>query len=335
MTDELTHPHEQRIGECRTLLDAMLDSVWVIDTNGEVLDVNQRAVELLGYSKEELRAIGLPGIDASLSELQIRDLVYRMPTDKAQTFETAHRTKDGLSIPVEVNSSLTRYHGQPVILSVARDISERKETEEALKRQISEKSILLRESIHRVKNDIATIVGLLSMQAQSAASPEAASALKEAVARVSGMGELYAKMLLSETHSEIRIDSYLNDIVESVVSLSSISIPVTFEKQFDAFSMDSKRLFYLGLMVNELLTNTIKYAFEGMTSGHVCITAQNSDGLVTLRVTDNGTGLPPQFNAHISGGFGLELVRMLVEQLSGRFELVSQNGTWAAISFQL
>jgi diguanylate cyclase (GGDEF)-like protein/PAS domain S-box-containing protein len=116
----------------KALIDGMNDTVWVIDFDANVIDVNKAAVASLGYSKEELLAIGLFGLDSSLKKDDIKTLAHTMPADKLQVFETTHTTKDGRKIPVEVCSSLVTYHGKRAILSIARNITERKRVEEAL-----------------------------------------------------------------------------------------------------------------------------------------------------------------------------------------------------------
>ncbi|HRS51246.1 MAG TPA: PAS domain S-box protein [Candidatus Marinimicrobia bacterium] len=117
----------------RELIDGMNETVWIIDFNGNLMDVNRTASEVLGYSKEELLKIGLFSIDSSLKREDIKALARLMPKDKIQIFETTHKTKEGKPIPVEIYSSLIDYHGKSAILSIARDITERKQAEAALR----------------------------------------------------------------------------------------------------------------------------------------------------------------------------------------------------------
>ena len=114
----------------KDLIDGMNETVWVIDFNGNLIDVNNTAIEVLGYSKEELLNIGIYGIDSSLKQEDIKALVSAMPSDKVQIFETSHKAKDGKTFPVEVQSSLVTYQGKRAILSIVRNISERKLSEE-------------------------------------------------------------------------------------------------------------------------------------------------------------------------------------------------------------
>lgn len=117
----------------RELINGMNETVWVISYDGNLVDVNRTAMKVLGYSKEELLSIGLFGIDASLEKEAIMKLVRTMPEDGLQIFETSHKTKDGRVFPVEIYSSLVTYQGKKAILSIARNITLRKQMEEQRK----------------------------------------------------------------------------------------------------------------------------------------------------------------------------------------------------------
>jgi PAS domain S-box-containing protein len=118
----------------RELINGMNDTAWVIGLDANFIDVNDAAVKVLGYSREELLSMGPPDIDNSLTKEQILDLIRSMPADQTQVFETAHTTKNGKKIPVEISSSLVTYQGKQAILSIARNITERKQLEDALRK---------------------------------------------------------------------------------------------------------------------------------------------------------------------------------------------------------
>ncbi|MCW4046672.1 MAG: PAS domain S-box protein [Candidatus Bathyarchaeota archaeon] len=117
----------------RELINKMNENVWVIDFDGKFIDVNDAAVKVLGYSKDELLRMGPADIDSNLTKEQILNIIRNMPADRIQTFETLHTAKDGTKIPVEISSSLVTYQGKRAILSIARDITERRRLEDALR----------------------------------------------------------------------------------------------------------------------------------------------------------------------------------------------------------
>ncbi|MFA7204295.1 MAG: PAS domain S-box protein [Candidatus Caldatribacteriota bacterium] len=126
----------------KEIIDGMNDTAWIIDFNFKFIDANKAAVKKLGYSRKELLSVGPEDIDPNLSKEIIRNLIKEMPKDKIQTFETKHRTKTGKIIPVEIVSSLVNYQGKQAILSIARDITQRKKSEEALRQSQEEFSSL-------------------------------------------------------------------------------------------------------------------------------------------------------------------------------------------------
>ncbi|MBL8058341.1 MAG: PAS domain S-box protein, partial [Anaerolineales bacterium] len=129
----------------RELINNMNDSVWVIGLDARILDVNRAATAILGYTREELLAMSIPQVDGALTAEQIRGLIHALPSDKTQVFETRHSAKDGRLVPVEVSSSLATVAGQTVIVSIARDITERKQADAALRQ--SQAALELAQSI--------------------------------------------------------------------------------------------------------------------------------------------------------------------------------------------
>ncbi|MGM0624696.1 MAG: response regulator [Bacteroidota bacterium] len=119
--------------EYKDLINGMNETVWIISTDGILLDVNQRAEITLGFTREELRKNGLTNIDALHDQDWIDNMIRNLKEGRIQVFETIHITKNGKHIPVEISSSLIKYQGQTAVLSVARDITERKKAKEQIK----------------------------------------------------------------------------------------------------------------------------------------------------------------------------------------------------------
>jgi PAS domain S-box-containing protein len=126
---------EKSAANSKNIINGMTETAWIIDFDGNFIDVNDAAVKVFGYSREELLSLGVKGIDKHLSQEQLRKLSARWQTVRTQVFETLHTTKDGTQIPVEISSSIITYNNKNVILSIARNITERKEMDEKLKMQ--------------------------------------------------------------------------------------------------------------------------------------------------------------------------------------------------------
>lgn len=194
-------------------------------------------------------------------------------------------------------------------------------------RLMSEKETQLREAHHRIKNNIASLESLLVMQSDSLHNPEAASALREAVSRMESMRVLYDLLLISDDCSQVNVKDYIDSLVDASISMFPTSTKIMVSKRIDDFMLDSKRLASFGIIVNELLTNTMKYAFAGRQAGSITVEVKQVAGQMVLTVSDDGQGLPSGFELKKSGGFGLSLVSLVSEQLGGTFSITSDHGT--------
>ncbi len=216
-----------------------------------------------------------------------------------------------------------------------RNITEQKKAQDEIKNQLLEKEIILKEVHHRIKNNFASIGSLLSLQSESLTNPEAISALKEAIGRVYSMQILYEKLLLTDNFNVTSLKQYLDNLIDDIVNLFSEGISVTIEKQIADIQLDSKRLIPIGIIVNELLTNIMKYAFKERDTGIIEVTVSENKGEISLTIQDNGTGLPAGFDIIESKSLGLMLVKMLSEQLDGSFSIENNNGTKSTLEFSI
>jgi len=213
------------------------------------------------------------------------------------------------------------------------DISELKESEERVKALLGEKELLLREVHHRIKNNMNTIRGLLVLQLSAERNPEAAASLKDAESRIQSMIMLYDRLDRTENFREMSIKEYLEPLIREIVGSFNNSRMVTIKTDIDDFILDVQNLSPLGIIVNELITNIMKYAFPGNNSGTIWVSASHIRGVVSLHIRDNGAGIPESVDFKKSTGFGLDLVSMLTEQIGGSIRIERGNGTGFVIEF--
>ncbi len=328
---------EKALGESvrtyRDLIDGMTDTVWVIGTEGSLLDVNKTAENLLGYTKEELFKIGLLGIDSSLEKDHIIQLVKTMPEDKVQIFETEHKAKNGTRIPVEICSSIITYYGKKAILSIARTITERKKSDDKIKALLAEKELLLKETHHRIKNNMGTVKSLLSLQAHSIKDPESRKILQDAAGRIQSMMVLYDKLYRSEGYHELNIKAFLPSLIREIIALYSKGNPVKTTLELEDITLDARTLSTLGIILNECISNSMKHAFGQVKEPLITVQASKKNNKIVLIYQDNGTGV---INASSSGNnqsFGLKLIDMLVDQLGGSMRVDGSKGMKTRIEF--
>jgi len=210
---------------------------------------------------------------------------------------------------------------------------ERKQGEEEIKKQLAEKETILKEVHHRIKNNMNTISGLLTLQANSVKESSAIAVLQDAGYRIQSMSLLYDKLYQSPVYTELSIKEYLFNLVDEVVANFPNNSKVRIEKDLQDFVLDIKHLQPIGIIVNELLTNIMKYAFTGRDWGTIAVSAVNDGGRVLISVRDDGIGIPQNISFGNATGFGLHLVHALAQQLEGTLRIERGNGTKVVLEF--
>jgi len=224
---------------------------------------------------------------------------------------------------------------QLVILLAIEDVTERKETERRNKALLDEKDLILKEVHHRIKNSMNTIRSLLSIQAQTLEDASAIEALKDTESRVQSMMVLYDKLYRSVDYSEISMKAYLFTLIDEIIGNFPNSKFIKIEKKLDDFVVNAKKMQAVGIIVNELLTNIMKYAFADRTDGLISVSATLKGKRARILVQDNGKGIPEDITFENSSGFGLMLVRTLTEQIGGTISMERSNGTSVILDFNI
>ncbi len=233
-------------------------------------------------------------------------------------------------IPQLDESNFVKY-----LIILAIDITERKLSDEKILNLLKEKEILIKEVHHRIKNNMSTISGILFLQSDAMHDSSAIAALNDAQSRVHSMMVLYDKLYRSDSFIEMPIIDYLNPLIDEIICGFPNSQKVKIEKRIDTFIIDSTLLFPLGIIVNELLTNIMKYAFPDGTPGHIIVSASVINDNAIIVIEDNGSGLPENIDINNSNGFGLCLVGILTEQLKGSIKIERINGTRFILEFKV
>ena len=208
------------------------------------------------------------------------------------------------------------------------DITARKKAEKVLKNAAMEKEALHRELLHRVKNSFALIKSLIYLERQRLDDESTNKILEELEHRVGSLAQMYS--LLNETgvSQQVALDYYLCQISKSLTdSFIEDNQKIKIKTEFDNIIVSPKDASSIGLIINELLTNSLKYAFDKDSDGEITIKLKEENNFAILLVADNGRGLPKNFKIEDSTGMGLELVKMLTQQLSGTLDVESKDGT--------
>lgn len=330
----------------RDLFEANQDgiSLFRINPDGKpapFLKVNTAAAAMVGYSKAELAGMTALDVEKAVSPESIAQRLATLATTGQAKFETVLIDKDQREIPVEILAQSVDYEGEPAVMNIVRDISARKQAEEALRASVAEKEALLREVHHRVKNNLAAIVGLFDLQRQSMDDPQALTVLAELSGRIRSMSLVHEKLYRSDSLASIDFQEYLHSLISHLrTSFGTARIRCDIAARGVRMPLDLA--VPCGMIINELVTNALKYAFPDNGShpeGDDCIihiALSRDNNTFTLSVADNGVGLPADFDWRTAKTLGLMLVRMLGQhQLGGRYEMDQRQGTSFTLTFTL
>ncbi len=331
----------------RILTENIKDVVWILDTKTMYfLYVSPSVRHLRGYTAEEILALPVdaamaPGASEFLLNLIQRrsDEILSGEKESGEFYinEVEQPCKNGSTVWTEV---ITSYYindktGHVEVRGVTRDITERRKAEERIRTLLAEKELLLKEVHHRIRNFMNTINSLLILQASTLKDPAVIRVLEEAGNRLQCMMLLYDKLYHSADFKKVSVMDYITSLVNEILAGFPDSNLVKTDIKIDDFVLDAKRLQSLGIIINELLTNIMKYAFNSTGGMLISIYLALSGSRVTFIIHDNGIGMPESIDFGNSTGFGLILVDMLAKQLKGAIRLERCEGTRFILEFDI
>jgi two-component sensor histidine kinase len=217
------------------------------------------------------------------------------------------------------------------------EIAVRQEVEQQIKANLNEKETLLHEIHHRVKNNMNVITALLNLQMNKTDNKIAKAALQDSQNRVQSMSKIHETLYRSDNLAAIDLKTYLSELGGTIFQNYSISNKVQFKVEAENIMIGVKQASPVGLIVNELITNCLKYAFADDREGEILLELKsNKENGVELIVSDNGIGIPDSWDLNKVDSLGLKLVKMIAEdQLGGSVNIESSNGTKFTIKFNI
>ncbi|WP_343697033.1 sensor histidine kinase [Flavobacterium sp.] len=203
-----------------------------------------------------------------------------------------------------------------------------------LRHLLEEKEWLLKEIHHRVKNNLQTVISLLNSQSAYLENDMALSAIKNSQHRIHSMSLIHQKLYNSENISTINMPNYIKELVEYLRDSFSLGQRIRFEVKVDPLELDVAQAVPLGLILNEAITNSIKYAFPDDRTGMIYITLEAvAENQYKLTISDNGIGFDPNLNDKKANSFGMSLIRGLSDDIDGKLTMENNNGTILKIEF--
>ena len=217
-----------------------------------------------------------------------------------------------------------------------RQMGEREKETMAQEARLREHEILLKEIHHRVKNNLQVLSSLLRMQARRASAEEMKAMLKESEARIRSMGLIHEKLYRSDSLSTIDFKSYVDTLASQLLRMHRLGeTRLDLQVDIDNVQLPLDTAMPCGLIINELISNSLKYAFQGREQGRIHVRLdRQEDRSYHMKVADDGIGMPIDASNQRKGSLGMNLVHMLVDQLNGEIEFKNGQGTIAEIRFR-
>jgi len=319
----------------RSIIESASDFIGIMDYNGVVLLVNE--VGAKRFNKEPTDILGR----------SLRDFFPESADKQVELIRKVYNTGEGLEMELPIH-----FHGdefwysisiQPLFGSenkvqnvqvIARDITEIKETQIKLEQALKDKDMLMKEIYHRVKNNLMVISSLLNLQSRYIKDEEAKGIFKESQNRAHSMAIIHERLYRSSDLKRIDFGDYIRTLANDLYH-TYVPDPerVDLKVNVDEIMMDINTSIPLGLIINELLSNSMKHGFPGDTTGEIIIDFHKVDNDFILEVRDTGIGIPEDMDIYNTGSLGMQLVTSLTQQISGELELTRTPDTCFSITF--
>lgn len=326
----------------RRVVEWAPSAMVLIDGNGIIVLVNAQTEKMFGYERAAL--VGQSVEMLVPGRFRQHHSAYRagyfgdpQPRPMGAGRDLAGCRADGGEFPIEIGLNPIETDDGTMALASIIDISERLRTQQRLEDALREKTVLLNEVHHRVKNNLQVVTSLLNLQAEHAADPHVRAILGESCGRVKAMSLTHQLLYQRKDFSHLDLAEYLQRLVQSIRASYRVAgghIELLMDLPGEGLRLDLERSIPCGLVINELLTNAFKHAFPAERSGKVTVRlVEEGDEAVCLSVSDDGIGLPPDDELAQRSSLGLQLVPLLVEQLHGVLLVERNAGTRFSVRF--
>jgi len=308
-----------------------------ISVNKEIRFINKVGANLLGFSHPE-EAIGTSVYDLfpESEHGKLNERLKKLKNGKlAPPIIYTMTDNNGDNRYLKMQSIPIMYEGEAAVQTVGVDVTQMKESEMELTSLLNQKQVLLQEVHHRVKNNFAIISGLIELQTANLKNDKVVSYLHDTQMRIISIAKVHEMLYSQENLHEVEFDRYIEQLLDEIENSVILK-----EKMINAgLNMDSVTLSLdqaipCGLLLNELITNSIQHGFDEGETIKIDITVVEEENIVTIRYRDYGKGMPEPMDLESSGNFGSMIIRILIEQLNAKYNIETRGGMQIELSFQ-
>lgn len=328
----------------RLIAEHSSDTIWVMSEDWRLTYHSPAVMQLRGYTPEEANSLTVNETVTPESLDLIMNLVSEDREKPREGRLDDHRLelemyrKDGSTVWTEVSVHVLRDSDGNIagFQGGTRDITERMRVERELRKLLEEKDVLTSELQQRVQNNLKVISGLLAFESGRCMDGNNAEPFSSTLNRIDSMAVVYESLYNSDNFSEVELHNYIKYLADSIFMMNKMqSETISLSTSLDEVLLDIRRTVPLGLVLNELITNAMKYAYPCGSGGEINVALSRDGSTITLLVEDNGKGFPEGFSLYENGSIGLRLVKFLTEQIDGDFRINGGGGAKVSVSFML
>lgn len=278
-------------------------------------------------------------IFSTLDYRYIRLLLQSVRKGESHQIEIWFKNKRGFGIWLEIfiNPIFDNENNICEISLVLHDITTKKENEVELRNSLKEKEILLKEVHHRVKNNLQVISSILNLQSSFVSDKKILAVLEESRNRVRSMAIIHENLYKNSNFSSIDFTRYVRELTLSLIDSyrysTTIQVSLTYDLEEIELTLD--QAIPCGLIINEIITNSMKYAFTDRIEGNIYLQMKSNAGKLEIQISDDGKGISPEFNIISSDSLGIQLINTLIEQLEGELIVDNSEGLKYLIIFEM
>lgn len=318
--------------------------IWTLDLNFNVSSANSQFIRVFNDRLEEENLINRNFFKIIQSHIKpylndsMLDFYNKAQNGIPQKFESVLYDTTGQKMLFETFLSPIKMKGYKKfeLACLAVDLTDKKETEQELRKLLSEKEVLLKEIHHRVKNNLQVISSILNLQSSYVKDQNTLDILRESQNRIKSMSFIHESLYRSEDFSYVNFSEYITSLSSNLVQSYILEHDnINLELKLGDYNLNLDQAIPCGLIINELVSNSIKYAFPKQKNGVISIELNKKNDKLFFEVSDNGIGLPDNFDVENTDTLGLQLVYTLISQLDGDIQVINNNGTKYLFNFTI
>ncbi len=308
----------------RFLIESARDPVSVVDQDGVFLMANTAGAKMMNFDVTDLLGKTMWDYFPDSADLQMGIIREVIQNKKGADVELPIKYgEEEMWFSTSIQPMILKDGSVDSVQIIARDINELKKVQKQLEKTLEDKDMLMKEIYHRVKNNLMVISNLLNLQSRYIKDKEAKGMFKESQSRARSMALIHERLYRSTDLKRIDFGDYILNITKDLFQTYAAD-PSRINLQIDVeeVMLDINTSIPLGLIVNELISNSLKHAFPEGTEGYIKVKFYQKDDEYVLEVTDNGVGLPEDLDLSQTNSLGMQIINSLTEQVNGEWEVI-------------